>query len=37
MLVHASIDAFSITLGVIFPPEDVASALPFIIRFGSLL
>jgi hypothetical protein len=33
-LVHASIDTFSITLGVIFPPEYVASALPFIIGFG---
>ena len=34
ILVHASIDTFSITLGVMFPPEDVASALPFIIGFG---
>jgi hypothetical protein len=31
---HASIDTFSITLGIIFPPEDVASAMPFIIGFG---
>jgi uncharacterized protein len=34
ILAHASIDTFSITLGIIFPPEDVASAMPFIIGFG---
>jgi hypothetical protein len=34
ILVHAFIDTFSISLGAIFPPQDVASALPFIIGFG---
>jgi hypothetical protein len=37
ILAHASIDTFSIILGVIFPPEDVASALPFSSDLGSLL
>jgi membrane protease YdiL (CAAX protease family) len=34
ILLHASIDTFSITLGTIFPPKDVATALPYIIGFG---
>lgn len=34
ILVHASIDTFSGTLGAIFPAWAVASALPFMIGFG---
>lgn len=34
ILVHASIDTFSETLGAIFPPKAVASAFPMIIGFG---
>jgi membrane protease YdiL (CAAX protease family) len=36
ILVHASIDTFSGTLGAIFPAWAVASALPFMIGFGAL-
>ena len=36
VLVHASIDAFSITLGAIFPAEAVASVFPLMIGFGAL-
>jgi len=34
ILVHASIDTFSLTLGTIFPPKAVASAYPMIIGCG---
>ena len=34
ILVHASIDTFSITLGALFPVSAVSSALPFMIGFG---
>jgi hypothetical protein len=34
VFVHASIDAFSITLGAIFPAEALASAFPLMIGFG---
>jgi CAAX protease family protein len=34
ILVHASIDTFSITLGAIFPARATASALPLMIGFG---
>jgi membrane protease YdiL (CAAX protease family) len=34
ILVHTSIDAFSGTLGAIFPARAVASALPLLIGFG---
>lgn len=34
VLLHASIDTFSGTLGVLFPPDAVASAFPFMIAFG---
>jgi hypothetical protein len=33
-LVHASIDAFSLTLGAIFPAKALASAFPLMIGFG---
>jgi uncharacterized protein len=36
ILVHASIDAFTIPLGEIFPARVLSSALPFIIGFGVL-
>jgi uncharacterized protein len=34
VLLHTSIDAFTGTLGALFPPAATASALPFIIGFG---
>ena len=34
ILVHASIDTFSITLGSIFPARAVSSAFPLLIGFG---
>jgi uncharacterized protein len=34
ILVHASIDAFSLTLGAIFPAKALASAFPLMIGFG---
>jgi uncharacterized protein len=34
ILVHASIDTFSITLGAIFPAKALASAFPLMIGFG---
>jgi uncharacterized protein len=34
ILVHTSIDAFTVPLGEIFPARAVSSALPFIIGFG---
>jgi uncharacterized protein len=34
ILVHASIDTFSITLGAIFPARALASAFPMMIGFG---
>jgi membrane protease YdiL (CAAX protease family) len=34
ILVHASIDTFSITLGAIFPAKALASAFPMMIGFG---
>jgi membrane protease YdiL (CAAX protease family) len=34
ILVHASIDTFSTTLGAIFPAKAVASGFPFLIGFG---
>jgi membrane protease YdiL (CAAX protease family) len=34
ILVHASIDTFSITLGAIFPARAVSSAFPLLIGFG---
>lgn len=35
VLLHSSIDTFSVTLGGIFPPEALASAFPFMIGFGA--
>jgi CAAX protease family protein len=34
ILLHTSIDAFTGTLGAIYPPAATASAVPFIIGFG---
>jgi hypothetical protein len=34
ILVHTSIDAFSGTLGAIFPARAIASALPLLMGFG---
>jgi membrane protease YdiL (CAAX protease family) len=36
ILVHTSIDAFTVPLGEIFPADAVSSALPFIIGFGAV-
>jgi uncharacterized protein len=36
ILVHASIDAFSITLGAIFPAKAVASVFPLMIGIGAV-
>jgi membrane protease YdiL (CAAX protease family) len=36
ILVHTSIDAFTVPLGEIFPARAVSSALPFIIGFGAV-
>jgi membrane protease YdiL (CAAX protease family) len=36
ILVHTSIDAFTVPLGEIFPAGAVSSALPFIIGFGAV-
>ncbi|MEJ2867801.1 CPBP family intramembrane glutamic endopeptidase [Actinomycetospora sp. OC33-EN08] len=36
VLVHSSIDTFSITLGALFPPDVLASAMPFMIGFGAV-
>jgi CAAX protease family protein len=36
ILMHTSIDAFTIPLGEIFPARAVSSALPFIIGFGTV-
>ena len=36
ILVHTSIDAFTVPLGEIFPAREVSSALPFIIGFGAV-
>lgn len=34
ILVHASINTFSITMGAIFPPAVVTSAMPMLVGFG---
>jgi membrane protease YdiL (CAAX protease family) len=36
ILVHTSIDAFTVPLGEIFPARAVSSAVPFIIGFGAV-
>lgn len=36
VLVHSSIDAFSLPLGAVFPPEALTGLFPFMIGFGAV-